>query len=896
MNTAVDKHAVTLAGGVTTTTTGVEKQRAAAQSTYEPEWRRWGPYLSERQWGTVREDYSPRGDAWEYFTHDDARSRAYRWGEDGIAGISDKYQHLCLALALWNGKDAILKERLFGVTNREGNHGEDVKEHYYYLDATPTHSYLKMLYKYPQRAFPYTQLVEENQRRSKDEPEFKLIDTGVFDDDRYFDVFVEYAKADVHDVLMLITAHNRGPDDAPLHILPQLWFRNEWSWEATADKPEICAAEPGRVVARHAKLGTYYAYFDAPCDVLFCDNDTNVHRLYGASSDQRYFKDGFHDYVVHGDHHAVNSRRTGTKAAGCFRFVVPSHGKVEVRVRLCDTTNSDPFANFDALVTQRRAEADAYYAELQSGLTDDDARTIQRQALAGVIWSKQFYYFDVPRWLQGDPALPAPPPERRQGRNRDWGHLNNADIISMPDKWEYPWYAAWDLAFHCIPLAMIDPAFAKEQLVLMTREWYMHPNGQLPAYEWAFGDANPPVHAWAAWEVYKSERDANGGVGDTAFLERILHKLLLNFTWWVNRKDVDGNNVFQGGFLGLDNIGVFDRSAPLPMGGHVNQADGTSWMAMYSLNLMRIALELAQHNHVYEDIATKFFEHFLYIAQAMNNIGGHGIGLWDAEDQFFYDVLRTPDGTLSPLKVRSMIGLIPLYAVEIIEPELLNKVPQFTRRLGWFMKYRPELAALVSRWQEPGRGERRLLSLLRGHRMKGLLRRMLDETEFLSDYGVRSLSRAHLDQPYKFACGTLSLCVKYQPGESDGDMFGGNSNWRGPIWFPVNYLLVTSLRRFADFYGEEYKIECPTGSGRFLSIRQVADELALRLTRLFRKNAANKRPVFGDNSRLQDDPHFRDYILLHEYFHGDSGRGAGASHQTGWTGLVAKLLQPDTAS
>lgn len=875
---------------------GGEKRRAAAQSTGEPEWRRWGPYLSERQWGTVREDYSARGDAWEYFTFDDARSRAYRWGEDGIAGISDKNQHLCLSLALWNGKDAILKERLFGVTNREGNHGEDVKELYYYLDATPTHSYLKMLYKYPQCAFPYQLLVEENRRRGKDQPEFELIDSGVFADDRYFDVFVEYAKADVHDVLMLITAYNRGPDDAPLHILPQIWFRNEWSWDNAADRPELSAVASGGVVARHAKLGTYHAYFDDACDVLFCDNDTNVHRLYGMSPEHRYFKDGIDDYVVHGKHRAVNPQLTGTKAAGHIQSIVPRGGKVEVRVRLCDTTKGDPFGDFDALLNQRRAEADAYYAELQADLPDDDARLVQRQALAGVIWSKQFYYFDVPQWLRGDPALPAPPSERRHGRNSDWGHLNNADIISMPDKWEYPWYAAWDLAFHCVPIAMLDPAFAKDQLVLMTREWYMHPNGQLPAYEWAFGDANPPMHAWAAWEVYKAERDAHGGIGDIAFLERILHKLLLNFTWWVNRKDVDGNNVFQGGFLGLDNIGVFDRSAPLPMGGHVNQADATSWMAMYSLNLMRIALELAQHNHVYEDIATKFFEHFLYIAQAMNNIGGQGVGLWNEEDQFFYDVLRTPDGTLTPLKVRSMIGLIPLYAVEVIEPELLEKVPAFARRLGWFMKYRPELAALVSHWQEPGRGERRLLSLLRGHRMKALLRRMLDESEFLSDYGVRSLSRAHLDQPYEFACGAQSLRVKYQPGESDGDMFGGNSNWRGPIWFPVNYLLVTSLRRYADFYGEEYKIECPTGSGRFLSMRQVADELASRLTRLLRKNAANQRPVFGDNTKLQNDPHFRDYILLHEYFHGDSGRGAGASHQTGWTSLVAKLLQPYTSS
>jgi hypothetical protein len=873
------------------TATGIEKQRAIAQARDEPEWRRWGPYLSERQWGTVREDYSPHGEAWDYFGHDHARSRAYRWGEDGIAGISDKYQHLCLALALWNGQDPILKERLFGLTNSEANHGEDVKELYYYLDATPTHSYLKMLYKYPQEAYPYTWLVEENRRRGKDSPEFELIDTGMFDDNRYFDVFVEYAKADTHDVLMLITAHNRGNDDAPLHILPQLWFRNEWSWDHQMDKPEISATEEGAIVARHGKLGTYHCYVDGSPDLLFCDNETNGQRLYDIP-DKGFFKDAFHDYVIHGQHHAVNPQQTGTKAAGHFRFTVPAHGKVEVRVRLSQSPNKRPFTDFGAIVDARRAEADSYYAELQTDLPDDDAKLIQRQAFAGMIWSKQFYYFDIPQWQEGDPAMPPPPAERRRGRNSDWQHLNNADIISMPDKWEYPWYAAWDLAFHCIPLAMIDPAFAKEQLILITRAWYMHPNGQIPAYEWAFGDVNPPVHAWAAWEVYKTERDANNGIGDTAFLERILHKLLLNFTWWVNRKDADGNNVFQGGFLGLDNIGVFDRSAPLPTGGYINQADGTSWMAMYSLNLMRIALELAQYNPVYEDIATKFLEHFLYIAKAMNNIGAQGIGLWDEEDQFFYDVLRTPDGRMTPLKVRSMVGLIPLYAVEVLEPELLDKLPDFKRRLWWFMKYRPELAALVSHWQEPGRGERRLLSLLRGHRMKQLLRRMLDETEFLSDYGVRSLSRTYFEQAYAFSCGTQTLHVKYQPAESESGMFGGNSNWRGPIWFPVNYLLVTSLRRFADYYTDEFKVECPTGSGRFLSIGEIADELALRLTRLFRVDASGHRPVYNGQPKLQGDPHFRDYVLFHEYFHGDTGRGVGASHQTGWTGLVAKLLQP----
>lgn len=868
-----------------------EKKRLIAQEKDEPEWSRWGPYLSERQWGTVREDYSPHGEAWEYFSHDHARSRAYRWGEDGIAGISDKFQHLCLGLALWNKHDPILKERLFGLSNSEGNHGEDVKELYYYLDATPTHSYLKMLYKYPQQAYPYTWLVEENGRRGKDMPEFELIDTGVFADDRYFDVFVEYAKADPHDILMRVTAHNRGPDDAPLHILPQLWFRNEWTWDGQTHKPEISISEENTIKLQHPKLDTYYCHFDGATELLFCDNETNVQRLYGTQN-KGYFKDAFHEYVVHGNPNAVNPLQNGTKAAGHFIFTIPARGEIEVRVRFTRAANTQPFQDFDAIFNLRQAEADEFYAVLQTDIADEDARLIQRQAFAGMIWSKQFYYIDIPVWLKGDPNMPAPPRERLHGRNCEWQHLNNADIISMPDKWEYPWYAAWDLAFHCITIADIDPVFAKNQLLLITRVWYMHPNGQIPAYEWAFGDVNPPVHAWAVWEVYKAERDANDGRGDLDFLERELHMLLLNFTWWVNRKDIDGHNIFQGGFLGLDNIGVFDRSAPLPTGGHINQADGTSWMAMYALNLMRISLELAKHNATYEEIATKFFEHFLYIAQSMNNIGDQGVGLWDEEDQFFYDVLRTPDGGNMPLKVRSMVGLIPLYAVEILEPEILDRLPNFKRRLEWFMRNRPELAALVSRWQEPGRGNRHLLSLLRGHRMKALLRRMLDETEFLSDYGIRSLSRAHKDTPYVFSCIDNPVSVSYQPAESESGMFGGNSNWRGPIWLPVNYLLVTSLRRFAEFYGDAFKIECPTGSGNMLSIHAIADELALRLTRLFRRNGSEQRPIFGDQTKFQEDPHFRDYILFYEYFHGDTGRGVGASHQTGWSGLVAKLLQP----
>jgi hypothetical protein len=871
--------------------THAERRRMQAQYAKIAAWDRWGPYLSERQWGTVREDYSERGTAWEYFSHDQARLRAYRWGEDGIAGISDKSQRLCLALALWNGRDPILKERLFGLSNREGNHGEDVKEIYYYLDATPSHSYLKMLYKYPQAEFPYARLVEENRRRSMEQPEFELIDTGVFDDDRYFDVFVEYAKGDVDDILMQVTVHNRGAEEAPLHLLPQLWFRNTWAWGYDPTRPKLSADERGCIVVEHAKLTGYHCHLDGEPELLFCDNDTNVQRLYGAP-ESGFFKDAFHDAVIAGDHHAVNPQQNGTKAAAHYVFTVPAQGEVTVRVRLTKGQNPHPFEDFAAIMRQRREEADAFYASIQTDLPDAEARLIQRQALAGMIWSKQFYYYDIPQWIDGDPAQPSPPAVRRHGRNHEWFHLNNADIISMPDTWEYPWYAAWDLAFHCVALTLVDPVFAKNQLLLMTRVWYMHPNGQIPAYEWAFGDVNPPVHAWAVWEVYKSEREASGGTGDLDFLERELHKLIVNFTWWVNRKDAEGHNVFQGGFLGLDNIGVFDRSKPLPTGGHINQADGTSWMAMYALNLMRIALELAQYNHTYEDIATKFFEHFLYIAAAMNNIGDKGIGLWDEDDQFFYDVLRFPDGKMMPLKVRSMVGLIPLYAVEILEPELIDRLPDFKRRLEWFLQYRPDLAALVSHWNEPGRGDRRLLSLLRGHRMKRLLKRMLDESEFLSEYGVRSLSRAHQDHPYVFDCMHNPLSVRYQPGESESGLFGGNSNWRGPIWFPVNYLLVTSLRRFAQYYGPEFRIEYPTGSGQLATLDEIADALAERLAGLFRRNSDGRRPVFGNQEKFQTDPHFRDHLLFYEYFHGDSGRGIGAAHQTGWTGLIARLLQP----
>jgi hypothetical protein len=878
-----------------------EKQRLEEDRLGRQPWRKWGPYLSERQWGTVREDYSPSGTPWDYFPHDHARSRAYRWGEDGIAGISDDEQRLCLSLALWNEHDPILKERLFGLNNGEGNHGEDVKEIYYYLDATPTHSYLKMLYKYPQREFPYSRLVEENRHRGRDQPEFELLDTGIFDDDRYFDVFVEYAKASPDDLLMQVTVHNRGPEDAIIHLLPQLWFRNTWSWKGESPPGQLAIADSGTIEVRHSDMGNYFFYADLDPAFLFCDNITNVNRLFGANGAKAYYKDAFHDYLVKSDHTAVNPHRYGTKVAAHYTLKVAAQGSSRVRLRLSNNKLSDAFGEFEDVFQQRRHDADNFYAALQSEIADPDARAVQRQAFAGMIWSKQFYYYDVPEWLKGDPAEPPPSLQRRHGRNFEWLHLNNADVISMPDKWEYPWYAAWDLAFHCIPLAMIDPEFAKAQLVLLTREWYMHPNGEFPAYEWEFGDVNPPVHAWATWRVFQIDRKLRGGCGDLAFLERVFHKLLLNFTWWVNRKDAQGRNIFQGGFLGLDNIGVFDRSKPLPTGGFINQSDGTSWMAMYCLNLMRIALELALHNHVYEDIATKFFEHFLHIAEAMTNIGNappfqggdtSGVGLWDEEDQFYYDELNLPDGKMIKLKVRSMVGLIPLFAVETLEPEMLDRLPDFNRRLKWFLNYRPDLASLVSHWQDPGRGERRLLSLLRGHRMKRLLKRMLDESEFLSDYGVRGLSRSHRDRPYVFSCCGHPLTVSYQPAESDSAMFGGNSNWRGPIWFPVNYLIIESLQKFHHYYGDDFKIECPTGSGRLLTIHEVANELGRRLARIFLRDEKGGRPVLAYHPKLHSDPHFRDYVLFHEYFHGDTGRGVGASHQTGWTGLVAKLLQP----
>jgi hypothetical protein len=850
-------------------------------------WRRWGPYVSDRQWGTVREDYSPGGNAWDYFPHDHARSRAYRWGEDGIGGFGDDYLHWCLSVALWNERDPILKERLFGLTNEEGNHGEDVKEVYYHLDGTPTHSYMRMLYKYPQARFPYERLVEENRRRGADDPEYELADTGVFAEDRYFDVIIEYAKGGPDDILWQITVVNRGPEPCKLHLLPHLWARNVWSWSKSSQRP-VLQFEDGGVTAHHPLMADMRLEIERePDEWLFCENETNLPRLFGAAA-AGPFKDGINDCVVGGDRHAVNPAQRGTKCAAHLRLMLAPHDSAVARLRFRQTGSHNPaFLYYEDRIAQRRADADEFYDALQYGVTDIDARLVQRQALAGMLWTKQFYYLDLRRWRDGDPAQPKPPPGRE--RNADWEHLNNADIVSMPDKWEYPWYAAWDLAFHAVTFALIDPAFAKDQLVLMTREWYMHPNGQLPAYEWAFGDVNPPVHAWAAWKVYEIDRELTG-VADTAFLERVFHKLLLNFTWWVNRKDVDGNNVFQGGFLGLDNIGIFDRSAPLPTGGTMDQADGTAWMAMYTLNLLRIAVELAMRNRAYEDLATKFFEHFLYIAEAMTDMGGRGIGLWNEQDGFYYDVLRLPNGRVETMRVRSLVGLIPMLAVEVLNPELMNALPEFAGRLRWFLGHRKDLSKLISRWFEIGLGDQRLLSLLRGHRMKKLLRRMLDPAEFLSPHGVRSLSKAHEREPFVFTHEGRSFSIGYVPGVSKTRVFGGNSNWRGPVWMPLNVLLVEALLRFHSFYGDEFVVECPVGSGQMRTLREAAAEIADRLARLFLRAPDGSRPCMQGNLEPTGAGPGEDTVAFHEFFDGDTGQGLGAAHQTGWTGLVAWLI------
>lgn len=853
-------------------------------------WRRWGPYLSDRAWGTVREDYSPHGTAWDSFPHDMARSRAYRWGEDGLAGLSDHKQRLCLALAVWNMRDAILKERLFGVTGPEGNHGEDVKEIYYYLDAVPSHAWLRMLYKYPQAAFPYAELVAASRARGKADPEFELIDTGVFDDDRYFDIVVEYAKHGPDDLVMRVRVVNRGPDDAPIVVMPQAWFRNTWAWGRWPERPSAEAVGEDRVTLTHPSLGSYVLHADQPDELAFCENDTNLPRLFGHG-DPGYFKDGLHDFIVHGRREAVNPARQGTKVGIVWRRTIPAGGEAEFLIRLAPEDLTDPFGGSAAVLDARRAEADAFYESVHPEHLSADERHVQRQALAGMIWSQQYYYYDVPQWLDGDPAQPAPPPERKSGRNHEWRHLNNANVISMPDAWEYPWYAAWDLAFHCVPYALVDVHFAKRQLLLLTREWYMHPNGQLPAYEWALGDVNPPVHAWAVWQVYRIDSQVTG-TADSEFLEKAFHKLLLNFTWWVNRKDRGGRNVFQGGFLGLDNIGVFDRSKPLPTGGHLDQADGTAWMGMYALNMLMIALELARTKPAYEDVATKFFEHFVYIANAINGSSGHG--LWNEEDGFYYDVLHFSTGEHLPLRIRSFVGLIPLFAVEVLDLDLLDHLPRFKQRVEWFINYRGHMMQNLSLLGEND-GTGWLLSLVNRTQLARVLTRMLDPRQFLSDYGLRALSREHKDHPFTFSVGGQTYAVSYEPAESTTGLFGGNSNWRGPIWFPVNYLMIEALRTFGGFYGDTFKVEMPTGSGVMMRIDEAADAIARRLTQIFLADASGRRPFAGDNEQFQTDPLWKDHLLFYEYFHGDSGAGLGASHQTGWTALVAQLLQEVTA-
>jgi hypothetical protein len=820
-----------------------------------------------------------------------ARSKAYRWGEEGIAGICDDQQLLCFSIALWNKKDPIIKERLFGLTGKEGNHGEDVKELYYYLDNTPTHSYMKMLYKYPQQEFPYLILLNENKKRTRMEPEFELIDTGFFDEDRYFDVFIEYAKNQPDDILIKISVTNRAKEDAQLNIIPHLWFRNTWAWGYDDYKPRLFSNEKGTIVIEHKSLGELKLYCDKDPDLLFCENETNRQRLYGIKNDPGFFKDGINNCIVNGKSNDVNNALTGTRASANYDISIKKLQTETVFMRLGPAGIKNPFENIETIFSERKKEANEFYDDLQKDISSEDEKAVQRQALSGMLWNKQFYYYDVDQWLKGDPSQPPPPDERKNGRNKEWKHLNNADIISMPDKWEFPWYASWDLAFHCIPLTLVDPWFAKKQLELFVREWYMHPNGQLPACEWEFSDANPPLHAYAAWRVYKIDQEKNNCAGDTAFLESIYHKLIINFTWWVNRKDSGGNNLFEGGFLGLDNISVFDRSSKLSDEYFIEQSDGTSWMAMYSLYMMRISLELAKKNPVYQDMATKFFEHFLYIASAIENMGENNKGLWDEGDQFYYDVIKLTNGNRIELKIRSLVGLIPLFAVEVLDNELIE-MPEFSIRLKWFFDNRADLSNLVSHWYERNASGMHLLSLLRGHRLKRILKRMLDETEFLSPFGVRSLSKYHEKHPYNIQLENVQFNVKYNPGESETNLFGGNSNWRGPVWVPLNFLIIESLQRFYYYYGENFKVEYPTGSGNLLTLKQISEELGKRVARLFIKDENGKRPVLGSHERIQNSPEFKNYILFHEYFHGETGRGLGASHQTGWTGLIAKIIQP----
>ena len=877
-----------------------EDQRLQAAEDRDVHWKRWGPYLSERQWGTVREDYSANGDAWGYFTHDHSRSRAYRWGEDGIAGICDRHQHICFAPAFWNGKDPILKERLFGLTNREGNHGEDVKECYFYLDALPSSAYLKYLYKYPQNAFPYDQLLRENGRRTRNDPEYELIDTGIFQESRYFDIFIEYAKASSEDILVRITAWNRGPDSAPLHLLPTLWFRNRWSWGDDYDVPVAALIDSGAdttlldLTEHH--YGKRWLLIEGKPEMLFTENESNFELLFRQTSRTPYVKDAFHRYVVNGERTAVIPAMKGSKAAAHFTADVAPGKSWTVRCRLMDRNPAAESASpksffgpsFEALFDQRKQEADEFYAQRTGPGVDADARMVQRQAFAGLLWNKQSYHYEVQRWLDGDPGQLPPDPGRKLGRNHKWEHLYNADVISMPDKWEYPWYAAWDLAFHCVAMATIDADFAKEQLILLLREWYMHPNGKMPAYEWNFSDVNPPVHAWAAIRVYQIERRIRGR-GDRKFLERIFHKLLLNFTWWVNRKDIDGRNVFEGGFLGLDNIGIFDRSERLPTGEFIEQSDGTSWMAGYCLTLLAMAMELAREDSAYEDVASKFFEHFVYIVEAMNRMGDENIGLWDGKDGFYYDALHLGSSQV-PIKIRSAVGIIPLFAVWPLDPEQMEGLPGFARRMQWFLDHRPSVKEHLDMSQKTEKGSRLLLAIANRERLERVLRYIFDENEFLSPYGIRSLSKYHQSHPFALTYDGHQNFVDYEPAESTTSLFGGNSNWRGPIWFPLNFLLIEALQRYDYYYGKTLQVEYPTGSGQRFTLWEISKKLSERLTRIFRSENG-KRAFNGDIKLFQEDPHWRDLILYYEYFHAETGAGLGANHQTGWTALVAKLIE-----
>ena len=875
-----------------------EHQRLANSEARKADWKNWGPYLSERAWGTVREDYSSDGEAWEYFPFHHAHVRTYRWNEDGLGGFCNRYQNICLAIAFWNEKDPILKERLFGLTGKQGNHGEDVKEYYFYLDSTPTHSYAKTLYKYPQVAYPYEQLVEKNKKLSRHKPEFELIDASrqAFQENRYFDIFIEYAKAGEEDILCRISALNRAPAPAPIHILPHIWYRNTWSWGYKRAKPMLTALNDHTVYTNHRYLGERWWYIDvkstpninAP-SILFTENETNFEYLYHTPNNCPYVKDGIQNAVVQNKLDRVNPDRQGTKAAADFKTILAPGETFIVQVRFTNLDLDNPFDDFDDIITKRLQEADQFYKSIQNPKLTSDQANIQRQAFAGLMWTKQFYHYSVDLWLEGDPVGPAPPSNRKAGRNQDWKHLYNLDVISMPDKWEYPWYAAWDLAFHTLPIAIIDPEWAKRQLILMLREWYMHPNGQIPAYEWSFKDVNPPVHAWAAWRVYQITRNVTG-FADTVFLERVFQKLLLNFTWWVNRKDKDENNVFQGGFLGLDNIGVFDRSAPLPMGGHLEQADGTAWMGMYCLNMLAIALELARTRPAYEDMATKFFEHFIYIANAINTLYG-GNGLWNEEDGFYYDQIHCPDGHIIPLKIRSFVGLIPLYAVEIIDSDLLDKLPRFKRRMDWFIEYRPHLVENIASLTRAGTSDCRLLSLVNEKQLKRIMVHMLDEDKFLSTFGLRSLSKEHEKNPFTFSIDGQTHKVSYVPGESTTGLFGGNSNWRGPIWFPVNFLMIETLQKFHRYYGNTLSFEYPTGSTKKFDLQSIANQISHHLIKIFQLNSHGRRPFWKNDDIFHFDLECRDNILFHEYFHGDSGKGLGASHQTGWTALIACLLQ-----